>query len=71
MTAPPLIVPLAIPLSHRYLYRSAGHVSLGMGFWGAAGFEVDSYKAPLLTARWRYAGARQGAKEMQRMGLTA
>ena len=34
-----------------------------------AGFEVDSYKAPVLTVRWLYAGARQGSKDMQRVGL--
>ena len=34
-----------------------------------AGFEVDSESVPVLTARWLYAEVRQGARDMQRVGL--
>jgi hypothetical protein len=34
-----------------------------------AGFMPDSKCIPILISRWRYAGARQGARDMQRVGL--
>ena len=35
-----------------------------------ARYEVDMYYAPLLTACWLYAEARQGSRDMQRVGMT-
>jgi hypothetical protein len=65
----PLIVRLEILLSQSYLCRSGGHVSLGLGFWGAVRYGVDTYYAPVLTAYWLYAEARQGARDMKRVGV--
>jgi hypothetical protein len=32
-------------------------------------FGVDTYYAPILTAYWLYAEARQGSRDMQRVGV--
>jgi hypothetical protein len=40
------------------------------GVVAGTGFGADPERVPVLTARWLYPGIRQGAREMQRVGVT-
>ncbi len=69
--APPLPTCGHVPPLTAMQTPVSGETGVRIGLVAGARFAPDSDMVPVATARWLYAGVKQGTREMVRVGMTA